>query len=266
MSSESMEGATRFHAGAQAGDEYQVVVFGTPGDPLELRELLIEKLGLHPTDAQVRAHLAPGVLPDRLVKSKADELANAIRKLGVNATAVAAAEIPSFEHPELVHRARCLETGLEVIELHGEPECLLPWGEVELISIGYVPLEHVHRYQVVSTALTSAPRPPHEALEVAALSGFEAWIIRREPRQALRIDHNRMNYEYLGDRLTDSSTQNFRLFVGDAVRLAPHTYLTPSTRAFLQHGPLRHYHFDSPEELRRYTIFHLLLLEQMTDK
>jgi hypothetical protein len=67
-----------------------------------------------------------------------------------------------------------------------------------------------------------------------------------------------MNYEYLGERKTDSATVNFRLFLDDLLRHTPHAYVTPSTRAFLAHGAERLYHFDSTEHLQRYTQFHCL--------
>jgi hypothetical protein len=68
-----------------------------------------------------------------------------------------------------------------------------------------------------------------------------------------------MNYEYLGSRKTPSATRNFRLFVEDLVQRIPSAYVTPATRAFLEHGPPRHYEFDSTDQLRRYTVFHLLI-------
>jgi hypothetical protein len=67
-----------------------------------------------------------------------------------------------------------------------------------------------------------------------------------------------MNYEYLGERKTDSATVNFRLFLNDLLRNAPQAYVTPSTRAFLTHGAERLYHFDTTGHLQRYAQFHYL--------
>ena len=59
--------------------------------------------------------------------------------------------------------------------------------------------------------------------------------------------------------MTGSASRNFRLFIGDIVARSSSAYLPPATRAFLEHGLLRHYEFHDSEELQRYTQFHLLL-------
>jgi len=52
---------------------------------------------------------------------------------------------------------------------------------------------------------------------------------------------------------------NFREFLHDLLQHAPQAYVTPSTRAFLEHGPERHFHFESTDQLRRYAQFHLFI-------
>jgi hypothetical protein len=61
----------------------------------------------------------------------------------------------------------------------------------------------------------------------------EVLIVRREPRIAFRVVENKMNYAYLGDRLSTSAALNFPLFVADLVARSDAAYLTLSTRAFL---------------------------------
>jgi hypothetical protein len=68
-----------------------------------------------------------------------------------------------------------------------------------------------------------------------------------------------MNYEYLGSRKTDSATHNFGQFVEDLLAKAPAAYVTPAARAFVEHGPQSQYEFDLTDQLRQYTLFHLLL-------
>jgi hypothetical protein len=243
--------------------DYRVVVFATPDDPQELGKLLADRLHLHPTDAQVHAHAVPGVLPDHLSQADAGKLAAAITGFGVNAASIADADIPHFEHAEVLHHVRCLDNGLEVIELHGEPEFLLAWDEIQLISIGYVPLEEQRRFRVDRTLIHSAPQPADGTTDVPSLSGPEAWIIRRNPERGFRIAHGEMNYEYLGDRKTGSATHNFRLFMDDLIARVPHAYITPAARAYIGRGLLRDYEFASLELHRSYTVFHLLLLHRM---
>jgi hypothetical protein len=68
-----------------------------------------------------------------------------------------------------------------------------------------------------------------------------------------------MNYEYLGPEKNDSATHNFRLLLEELLRRAPRAYVTPATRSFVEHGPLSKWQFESSDDLREYTAFHLLI-------
>jgi len=243
---------------------HRVVIFAAPDDPYALRDVLVEVLGLHPTEAQIRAHDVPGVLPERLSRDEALRVVAAVEQLGVSAASLPDDEVPEFEHAEIVHHARCLDAGLEIVELHGEPECVIPWSDVELVSVGRVPLDSDHRYlPEQDPVMGSGRRTGHKTMNIAAVSGPEMWLIRRHPMRGFRINHKQMNYEYLGNRMTDSASKNFLLFVSDLLERAPDAYRTPATRAFCEHGLLGHYDFRSSEQLRLYTVFHLLLLHRM---
>jgi type II secretory ATPase GspE/PulE/Tfp pilus assembly ATPase PilB-like protein len=243
---------------------YRVIIFAAPDDPYALREVLVNALAMHPTDAMIRAHAAPGILPDQLTEEEAARWVATIAQSGVHAEAIPAAEVPDFGHTEAVHHARCLDEGLEVIEIHGEEEQLIPWPEVALLSVGQVPQEVSRRYVMQTTTLTAARRTLPPPLDVAMPSGPELWVVCMDPVRGFRVDHKRLNYEYLGDRMTDSSTRNFRVFLEDLAGRAASAYRTPATRAFLDHSSVRHYQFDSSEELRRYTAFHLMMRMRLT--
>lgn len=218
---------------------------------------------MHPTDAMIRAHSAPGILPDQLSDDEAAHWVQAIGELGLHSEAVPAAEVPDFGHGEAVHHARLLEAGLEIIEIHGQEEQVVPWPDVALLSVGQVPQEVSRRYVMPTTTLTAARRTLPPPVDVPLPSGPELWVVGTNPLRPFRIDHKRLNYEYLGERKTDSATRNFRVFIEELVRHAPGAYLTPATRAYLEHGSLRHYEFDSPAELRRYTVFHVMLWQRL---
>lgn len=245
--------------------DWRVVIFASPDDTYALRDTIVETLGMHPTDAMIRANSAPAILPDLFTAGQAELLASAIDKQGLQAEAIPQSEIPDFGHPEPVHHAKCLDAGLEILEMHGEEETMIPWPQVELVSVGNVPQE-IARHMLVETEpipVTSARRTSRLPLEVQRRSGPELLVVRREPRLAFRMDHERMSYEYLGLRKTDSAARNFRLFVEDLVARASEAYLPPATRAFLKREQPIEYQFDSPEELRRYTVFHLLLRQRL---
>jgi hypothetical protein len=239
---------------------FHVVVVAVHENLHELGKVLTQVLGMHPTDAIILARSAPGILPDRLPRDQAERLAAAIRKIGISAEVAAADEIPEFEQGEIVHHCKVAESGLEIIESHGAVETCVPWDELELICVGVVPQEAARHYPTGEmSVLSAARRSPHAPLETSHSAGPQLWFIRRDPFWAFRIDHKRMNYEYLGERKTDSATVNFRLFLHDLLEHAPHAGVTPSTRAFLEHGAERQYRFDSTDQLRLYTQFHLYL-------
>lgn len=250
------------------GLAFRVATLAAADDPAELAAVLVEKLRLHPTDAQIRVRMLPGLLPDRLGETAARDLAETITGLGVMAEALPEGEVPDFEFAEVVHHARCLPEGLQIIEFHGQPESLVPWSDFQLMSIGWVEgLEtewRIPRDQYV--VVGSAPKLTQPVVPVRGKSGPEMWLVRANPRRGFRIDHQQMNYEYLGARMVHSATANFRKFVDDIIHVAPQLYLTPATRAFLQTGPLNHYEFASSEDLRRYTVFHLLLRDRLAER
>lgn len=246
---------------ASGAEEYRVVLFGSPDDPFVLRDLLVSRLGMHPTDALIQARRAPGILPESLSKAAAESFAEVVSETGIHAEAIAECDIPDLAHPETVHHARCCETGFEIVELHGQKEETVPWGEIELISVGRVPQES-HHAVILDEPVTAGRRAPTPETSYPA-AGPELWLVRRNPLRTIRVSHQRMNYEYLGARKTDSATHNFRLFVEDLLAKSPTAYVTPATRAFVGHGRQRHYEFESTDELRQYTLFHLLLRLRM---
>ncbi len=238
---------------------YHIVVFAAPDDPHDLAAVLADVLGIHRTDAMIHSRLVPGILPEHLSSDEARRLTAAVNELGLHAECVPTHEIPSFGHGESVHHVRCHAAGVDVFGLRGELEDCVPWNEIELVCVGVVPQETTKHFLTNEMAtLSAARRTSHAPLEVALTAGPELWLVRRNPFHAYRVDHKRMNYEYLGTRKTDSATVNFRLFMDDLLRNVPHAYVTPSTRAFLMHGPERLYQFDTAEHLQRYAEYHYL--------
>ncbi|MGQ0633809.1 MAG: hypothetical protein ACT4QC_04300 [Planctomycetaceae bacterium] len=246
----------------QPGSEnsYRVAVFGAPDDADSLGRVLERSLGLHATDANIRARSAPGIFPERLSRDAAERLTAAIAEIGLQAQAISEAELPSLDKAVVVHHARCDDAGLTVFELHGRPEAQIAWGNVDVVSVGQVPQETARHYvEAVSTSIKAARHTAKVAVDKPLSPGPEAWIITSRPYQVFRVDHKRMNYEYLGERMSDSATANFRLFIDDVVARAPQAYLTPATRAWLESGSVEDYSFSSTDDLKRYTVLHLLI-------
>jgi len=243
---------------------FRLVVFAEPDDVHALRDLLVEHLGLHPSDAQIHSQSVPGVLPDSLNPMQADILKNRIHELGINAQVILQQDVPDFTHTAVVHHARCIEQGLETLGHHGEQESLIPWSEIELINVGQVPLESSLPYSTgVNSVLVTSSRPRIGTAQIKESKGLEAWVVRNSPLEAIRVEHNQMNYEYLADRKTESSTENFRLFLEDILSFGQAVYQTPSARAFLQRSTLNQYEFASSKNLQQNTTYHLLLKQRI---
>jgi hypothetical protein len=245
---------------AADNSKFRVVVYAAPDDTEELADVIAEVLKFHPTDALIRARTVPGPLIDELTRETAERLAGEISKIGVRAEAVPAADVPEFKNIVVVHHARCPETGLEVLGLNAEEQMLVPWSDIDLISVGQVPQETARHYVTGEmTAISAARRTSPGPKDMLLTPGPSAWFVCRNPDRELRIDHKRMNYEYLGKRKTFSATANFRLFLDDVIARARQAYLTPSTRDYLEHGSVSDYSFGSPEVLKQDAILHLLI-------
>ncbi|MEW4527701.1 hypothetical protein [Maioricimonas sp. JC845] len=243
----------------------RVAVFAPADDPAELRDVLVRVLGLNAVDAQIHARAVPGLLPDRVSCETGDELVAAFGELGLAAEVIREEELPELDPEREVHHLRLVDDGLQLVGLSGEVETTVPWYQLDMLSIGHVPIdEPQHRYITDTTAVIhSAPTGmAHRSLDVVR-TGPQAWIVYGEPETGFRIDHQEMNYEYLGERKSTSATANFRLLVDDLIARAPELYLTPAARAYIDHGFQRHYEFRSAEELRQYTMFQLVVRRRL---
>jgi hypothetical protein len=248
----------------ESGEKFRLAVFGHMEEPDELRQILIESARVHPDDALTAARAVPGILPLRLSKDVARSVADEVSRRGIRTIWLPEKEIPRLDHAETIHHVGCQQQGLEVFDLHGARTRVVPWSDVSLLSVGYVPLKDGRRYSAESHVVVHAAPNPHGAtVETSHRDGLVLWIVCENPRTLYRLVHNQLNYEYLGVRETTSATQNFSLFVADLFRLAPRAYLTSATRAFLNHGLRRHFEFHSAAEMRDYTAFQLLVMREL---
>jgi hypothetical protein len=246
-------------------EHFRVVVFGHVDDPTELKQILTECAGVHPDDAMTAASLVPGILPMRFSRDVAQAVTDQVGRRGIRAIWLPEAEIPRLDHAEMIHYARCQPHGLELLDIHGRLKRLVRWPDSSLLSVGCVPLEDGRRFSAEPQVVVHAAPNPHRAgTETGRRDGLILWTACERPEKVYRLIHNQMNYEYLGPRKSASATRNFGLFMEDLVRQAPQAFLTPATRALLQHGLRRHFEFQSADELRNYTAFHILVLRGLS--
>lgn len=241
-------------------DAWRVVVFGRPDDFQEVADLLSRSCGLNHIDALQHARAAPGLLPDALPRPVAERLVMSLGELGLSATAVPQSAVPDLEAAQHIHHVRCSDIGLQALDLRGDVAETIRWIELKLLSIGTVPEESVRRFDPEGPLLfNSAPAMSARGHPFPMAEGPEAWLIA-EPCRVLRIDHLQMNYEYLGAQKSHSAAVNFRRFIEDVLRHAPHLHRTPATRAWLENLPAERFRFNTPAELERDTLVHWFMV------
>ena len=256
----------------QADQSYRLVLFDVPEDPHAVRDLMAEVTGIHPTDAmQWVARSAPGVWPRALSESESRTLLDGLYDLGVPAEARRADLFPKLSPPRTIHAAACLDEGFRVGGLRGEPTHWVPWDRFELISAGRVDKPDEFREVVppswvsaVSTGLNALLRRPQRvarrrrATRISHDPVGEVILIRRDPRIAFRMVSTQMNYAALGDRLAHSAAENFPTFLADLRDRATEAFVTPTTEALLDGGPVEDYTFPSSLALMEYSTHRLL--------
>ncbi len=171
-----------------------------------------------------------------------------------------------------MHRAACLADGFRTEGLRGEPTHWVPWDRIELICAGRIAAEDEFR-NVYAPRWPSAvvagfralvlmkPNPSGRRARATRIPRDpigEVIIVRREPRIAFRVVENRMNYAYLGKRLSQSAAENFPIFVADLCTRADAAYITPSTRSLLSGGDPGEHAFPSSQALLDYATHRLL--------
>jgi hypothetical protein len=251
---------------------YRLVIFDTIDDPQELREMVSRVTGMHPTDAVQWLARAPGVWPQPLEESTVRRLLDGLYDCRVAAEAWRTDQFPDLSPPRTVHRIACLDEGLRIEGLRGEPTHWVPWDCVEMICAGKVPAPGESRdgqtprwpSAVVSGIRALALQRPRPVSRIVRGHRSprdpvgEILIVRRDPRIAFRVVENQMNYAYLGERLQSSAAENFPLFLADLCTRANQAYLTPSTRALLERRDPAEYEFPSSQSIIDYATHRLL--------
>lgn len=237
---------------------FVVCVFDAPESRSELGEMLRRHFEIPRIDAMRLAAAAPGVLPLRLTEAAAECLAERIRLLGLDAACLNAPEAPRIDDAEEVHHVRCDRSGLDVMDMHSVVDRSIPLSSIEMIAVGQLPDGLQRHFPDDNRLITAARHSPHTSYTVPATPGPELWLVTRDPVRSLRVHHERMNYEYLRNRRTTSSTVNFRMLVEDLVRLAPRAFQSTSTQAYLASDHLRLYSFDTVEDFERWSRLQLL--------
>jgi hypothetical protein len=251
---------------------YRLVIFDPIENPQLLRELVCRVTGMHPTDAVQWLARAPGTWPQALAEREVRELLDGLYEAEIAAEAWRTDQFPELNPARTIHRAACLSEGFRIQGLRGEPTHWVPWDRIELICAGRITAEDEFRQvqgprwpsTVVSGIRALAlmkPQPSQRRARAARIPRDpvgEVIIVRRDPRIAFRVIENKMNYAYLGERLSQSAAENFPVFLADLCARADAAYITPSTRSLLENGEPADHEFPSSQALLDYATHRLL--------
>jgi hypothetical protein len=252
--------------------QYRLVIFDAIDDPTELRDMISAATGIHPTDAVQWLARAPGVWPRPLDEATVRRVLDGLFESRVAAEAWRSDLFPELSPARTFHRAACLDEGLRIEGLRGEPTHWVPWDRVEMICAGKVVGEDEFREGqrsrwpsgVVAGIRTLTLRKAFPAGRASRAQRSprdplgEVLIVRRDPRIAFRVVENQMNYAYLGERLKNSAAENFPIFLHELCARAQHAYLPPSTRAMIETGDPAQYEFPSSQAILDYATHRLL--------
>jgi hypothetical protein len=187
-------------------------------------------------DARMLVRRAHGVLVDGLTEPQARALAQALATRGVDVDRVSQdwLELPPVT---ACRRATLGPRGLVVYDAYGR-SLELPWSRVLLVAVG--------SYTVQDRVALASKRyePPRDAVRAllshdqGALGNYEYVdrvevvldIVADVPAR-YRVQHQRFDYSYLGDRRGPRASSNFPFLVRDLLEHVPHAVLTRGARA-----------------------------------
>jgi hypothetical protein len=251
--------------------KYRVVIFDAIDEPKSLRDLVGKATGAHPADAVQWLARAPGVWPRELDEASTRTLIDGLYEFGVAAEAWRADQFPDLSPPRTIHRAACLDEGLRLDGLRGEPTHWVPWDRIEMICAGRVvdddgrsgtssrwPSAVVSGLRA-ATLLKPRPlavggRPQRTPREPVG----EVLVVRRDPRICFRFVENQMNYAYLGDRIQQSAAENFPIFLSDLRARSTSAHLTETTRTMLEDRESDAHAFPSSQAILDFATIQLL--------
>lgn len=235
-----MEGPTR----------YTLIVEALDSENALARQILIDHLGYHQIDLQRTARHLPGILARDLFEDRALALKQELEDAACRAVITPTESLPDVEHTPAQHHVRCVDSGLVVLDLNGEVGETIPWLNLYYISIGSIPYEMSSHSKGEISLETFQITGVHDALVKSHPKAHEMWIAVQSPDRVLRFDEHVMNYEYLNERKTTSGPSNFKLFVNDIIKCAPHVMKSKTAAEFLTTNSILKSNFNSAEDFR----------------
>ena len=243
---------------------FSVFISRMPEDREPIVELLVRDFGYHKTDARIRLRHLPGIIPEKFSYEKATQLAAELENADCHVGVVDTNNIPDLTHTPLLHHVRCEPEGFAILDLGGDVQETHPWSSFIFLTVGAVPIASVkHGAYSQATPPASAAGDPAKAPLRSDHDTMVLWLVSDAPRRYFRIVEHEMNYEYLGERKSTSSSANFKYLVEDILKFAPQIASTLSVRQYLDGQLKPNFHYDSLEALREATIGQLVVVQDV---
>lgn len=250
-------------------------------DPLPVPEVgprMARALGLATADVTRVLRRSRGLVSLGFDAGSARAAIRILSDAGREARAVAEAELRALPPARALRDADPLPSGLAVQELTGGGPAEIPWTRLRMAAVGLVTirrsrgrgpiagpadplsgagavLELLAPFGPVGAAASMArarPRPPPIAPPEVTETVHVLDLLIRDPEDRLRVISSRFDYDYLGERIALTSTENFRTLVEDVSRLAPDALLTGSALSFLEDAKPGSHRFDGIDRFEDY--------------
>jgi len=196
--------------------------------PLEnLQRAIRQVTFLTQYDAHTIANDAYGILVKNLSLENATTLQSALKVEGVEVEMVEERTLPALPATKFVRRLDCLPEALMIYDPLGR-SFPLEWRHILLLAAGSVRLNDFTRKQTsVPVTRYDAQGYPHVEVVTETRTKEELnfhlllEIILHKAVQRYSVAADKFSFVYLGERMTGSVPQDFRLLVQDLARFAP---------------------------------------------
>ena len=146
-------------------------------------------------------------------------------------------------------RAAVEPEGLKVFDLYGR-DTLIPFHRVLLLACGVVTRGEVERTKDARTVRHGRHAIEVEDAEYGVVERDDVVldIVTAEPTRRYRIEANRFDYGYLGDRKRANSAENLAMLIGDVMAARPAIATGPGVERLLA-GARKHERYRNAREL-----------------
>ncbi|MBN1444021.1 MAG: hypothetical protein JXA90_15025 [Planctomycetes bacterium] len=211
-----------------------------------------------------------GWLAQGLHEEQADELLRGLETHDLHGLKKREDQLIKIERKTTVHQALPLDDGIHIPVGRSGKMQVVPWSALTVVSIGSVPWfrqeavvekrKKLSGINLTGTLLTGIPIPSYKTVEKTkyeqiAHEGILVQLVFVERGLVLEIRPSEFRYDYLGDRRSMTSAQNFFILLEDLERYtAESAHWTEISRDFLETGYLAHA-FENEGAFHRFNLW-----------